>query len=80
MRMLCLLVLLTACPSVQAGVSSPPVAADPDEPRVSTLPKSGAGSLVRRCDAPCPEGRVCVEVEVHCMRAPCPPVQRCLRP
>lgn len=51
-----------------------------DDVRLSTLPKSGAGSLVRRCTEKCPENRVCVELEVHCLRAPCPPVKHCVKP
>ena len=48
--------------------------------RVRDLPKSGAGHQVGTCARPCPDGQQCVQVEVHCMRAPCPPIEECMIP
>lgn len=81
MSLISLLVLLVSQASPDAGVrASPGAEGEPAERRVSTLPKQGPGSLVRRCEERCDGGRVCVELEVHCMKAPCPPIRQCLKP
>jgi hypothetical protein len=44
------------------------------------LPTSGAGHQVGTCAKACPQGQQCVALEVHCFKAPCPPIEECMLP